>query len=431
LPSQGLAKLMLGEVLLCDVVPQTIAKQSFTITASLQSLLNALPLESEEVTSGDLWQDAIAPTATTRSRRLPNSSSPISSKTPQLRQSPLGRSGNVSNAPMVDLPSFVRSESGVSAGVDRAALLASLGFAPSDQGSDQGLDEESGQGADQGAGLLNPVNPGEGQGDRGLSGLEAGLERAGEGANPAGAGSGLSSAPVSEAGGDRFVSRLNQIVSRQDPQDLAGWVTPQETAIGWSEGSEQSERSEVANPYNLDVYPDDLAALTPASHVLATEPSTAKDPIHNHEIVLDVSDATYSSQAFARDLSLRHQPTLPPEVPIPCPVLSVPPGQLTAGRLILVRARLPMLVSRVYVKLWIYDRQNQALLDGPRWMTDFLPLDEREVEGMMSLTVPYGGLDVQFEAIAVEVETGRESYKAIVDRQVVPVAAPRLPLEKL
>jgi hypothetical protein len=90
---------------------------------------------------------------------------------------------------------------------------------------------------------------------------------------------------------------------------------------------------------------------------------------------------------------------------------------------------MPELSARIYIKLWIYDRQNQALLDGPRWLTDFLPIGDGMLEGMVNLTVPYGGLDVQFEAIAVEVETDRESYKTAIDRRIVPSAPPTLPLE--
>ena len=121
---------------------------------------------------------------------------------------------------------------------------------------------------------------------------------------------------------------------------------------------------------------------------------------------------------------------LPPDEPVPAPELVIPKGKLTSGRSIAIRVKLPDLKPRIYVKLWIHDRQNQTLLEGPLWLTDFLPAESGKVEIITQLTIPHGGLEIQVEAIAVEMQTQRESRKASIEREVVPAAPPSLPLEE-
>jgi hypothetical protein len=119
---------------------------------------------------------------------------------------------------------------------------------------------------------------------------------------------------------------------------------------------------------------------------------------------------------------------LPEEVPIPIPDLQVTSGELVSGQPVNIRVRLPDVASRIYVKLWINDRQTRTLMDGPRWLVDFLPNGHGDLEALTQLTVPYGSLEIRFEAIAVEMHTQRESRKAAVDRSVVP---PDLPFSAL
>jgi hypothetical protein len=119
---------------------------------------------------------------------------------------------------------------------------------------------------------------------------------------------------------------------------------------------------------------------------------------------------------------------LPPDEPIPIPVLTIAPGELVSGRSVNVRVKLPYLEPRIYVKLWVVDRQTRSLLDGPRWILDFIPNSRGELEALTQLTVPFGSLEVLFEAIAIEMHTQRESHKVSVDRSVVP---PDLPVVSL
>ncbi|HLO50247.1 MAG TPA: hypothetical protein VK211_17665 [Kamptonema sp.] len=121
---------------------------------------------------------------------------------------------------------------------------------------------------------------------------------------------------------------------------------------------------------------------------------------------------------------------LPEEEQVPTPELDILSREIVAGRLIKARVRLPELTPRIYVKIWVYDRQSYVILDGPRWITEFSPNGLGSIEAIAELEIAYGSLEVEFEAIAVEMQTLRESHKATVHRRVVPPAGPSLPLDK-
>lgn len=120
---------------------------------------------------------------------------------------------------------------------------------------------------------------------------------------------------------------------------------------------------------------------------------------------------------------------LPEDEAVPTPTLEITSGELTAGKPVNVRVRLPDLLPRIYVKLWINDRQTRSLLDTPRWLVDFSPNGFGELEATTQLTVPFGSLAVRFEAVAVEMPTQRESHKVSVDRSVIPPDLPVMSLE--
>ncbi|NJK53875.1 MAG: hypothetical protein HC936_15695 [Leptolyngbyaceae cyanobacterium SU_3_3] len=79
---------------------------------------------------------------------------------------------------------------------------------------------------------------------------------------------------------------------------------------------------------------------------------------------------------------------LPADDPVPTPILELANQELVAGRSLVVRARLPNLLPKFYVKLWINDRQTRTLLDGPRWLVDFSPNGLGDLESSTQLTVP-------------------------------------------
>lgn len=114
--------------------------------------------------------------------------------------------------------------------------------------------------------------------------------------------------------------------------------------------------------------------------------------------------------------------------PVPTPILEVPSGELIAGRRIKVRVRLPQVDTRLCVKLWVNDRQTRLVLDGPHLLVDFWPTGLGDLETTLSLTVPFGTVEVQYDAIAMEIQTQRESHKVTLTRPVMP-PPPALPLE--
>ncbi|MBD2326907.1 hypothetical protein [Alkalinema sp. FACHB-956] len=116
---------------------------------------------------------------------------------------------------------------------------------------------------------------------------------------------------------------------------------------------------------------------------------------------------------------------LPENEAVPVPQLEVEAvAEVVAGQPLLVKVKLPNLLPKLYVKLWINDRQTRTLLDGPRYLVDFVPNAQGELESTTQLTVPLGSLEIQLEAITIETATKRESYKTSASLPVVP---PNLP----
>ena len=106
-----------------------------------------------------------------------------------------------------------------------------------------------------------------------------------------------------------------------------------------------------------------------------------------------------------------------------------PPREIVAGKVVKVRVQLPELMPRIFVKIWVYDRQTYVILDGPRWITEFAANGLGNVQASAELEIPYGCMEIEFEAIAVEMQTQRESDKITVHRQVLPPSGPTLPLD--
>ncbi|PSB08068.1 hypothetical protein C7B76_27060, partial [filamentous cyanobacterium CCP2] len=119
-----------------------------------------------------------------------------------------------------------------------------------------------------------------------------------------------------------------------------------------------------------------------------------------------------------------NQPTmtlvLPLDEPVPMPHLEAQSGELMAGQTLSVTVKLPNLRPRVFVKLWLSERQSRSILESPRWLTDFLPDGFDHLITRTEINVPHGCVEIQVEAIAVEMATQRESDKATLVRQVVP-----------
>ena len=125
--------------------------------------------------------------------------------------------------------------------------------------------------------------------------------------------------------------------------------------------------------------------------------------------------------------------TLPDDDPIPTPRLEIEAvTEVVAGQSLAIKLKLPHLQPKLYVKLWINDRATRTLLDGPRYLIDFLPSTEPDtLEAITTLTVPLGSLEIQIEAITIETATKRESYKATAPLSVIPPNLPEFSLDDI
>ncbi len=227
---------------------------------------------------------------------------------------------------------------------------------------------------------------------------------------------------------NRFFSRLNAMA--QD-QDLSQWMkqakptTPLpdtsfvQTRPDSSLSDPRESRSEVAS---LFIPPE--------------------DDIESQEIVIDDEPLEIPPSQFSRprpvgvDDLQADQPDsdttalLSEEEAVPAPILDVLAQEVIAGRPVKIRVRLPDNLPRIYVKIWVYDRQSRTIVDGPRWLTEFSPNGLDQIETTLNLEIAYGSLEVQIEAIAIEMQTQRESHKVIVERSVIPPTSPTLPLDE-
>ncbi len=115
---------------------------------------------------------------------------------------------------------------------------------------------------------------------------------------------------------------------------------------------------------------------------------------------------------------------------VPIPVLIIPDGDLTAGDSIVVGVKVPLCEDAVFVKLWIQDRQNRTILDGPRALVDFEVNADGERETLTQVTIPYGSMEIQFDAIAINPQTQQESRKATLNKTVIPENLPDFSLKE-
>lgn len=163
----------------------------------------------------------------------------------------------------------------------------------------------------------------------------------------------------------------------------------------------------------------------------------ANEVVVDDELVNDSAPITSARFAMARVReqadSVVDTPVLAEDCPIPAPRLDIPSGELIAGKSTAIVVTLPDVAARIYVKLWLHDRQTRTLLDGPRWLVIFLPAAPGEQQARAQLPIPHGCVEIQFEAIAVEIATQRESHKVTVNRSVIPpdFSVPVLRMEDL
>ena len=383
-PSDCQTRLMLGEVQLCDGVGKVLVAQSFSVTVDLEPLLDAIADEwREEYLDLQLWPPAEPPdtsvdlSAFELLKSQPSEEQPSFQVSPQQALPPQVSYPSTSDPQPkpLDLPTFsdepepppfTTPTQSDSEEADEAATEAQLEEPPSESAAEA----EELPAPD--TAESEDAEPVASQSDRAFQSLD--LE-------------------------GRFWSRLHALAR---DSELSHWLA--------------LEREQTDDPFQ------------PASE---EERSTARY-WESREIVVE-DDPLELPLMGASD---RAAPVEPPpfyrldeQEPVPMPELVVPEAELIAGRSLPVRVRLAQVEPRIYVKLWLQDCQSRLLLDGPRWLTEFLPTGLGYVESTLQVTIPHGSLEARFEAIAVEIQTQRESHKASVVRAIAPPDPPSLPLD--
>ncbi|MEG4962241.1 MULTISPECIES: hypothetical protein [unclassified Microcoleus] len=221
---------------------------------------------------------------------------------------------------------------------------------------------------------------------------------------------------------NRFWSRLSSLASNgESPEWLKATAlspTPKATANSSDEIAVVQESSPTQQQPETSETISDPKSTSPEARefVVFDEPPQPKQ-------------AAQKTATVAAEVTPPTPYVLPEDELVPMPILELPRAEILAGGPVKVQVQLPELMPRIYVKVWVYDRQTYLILDGPRWITEFKPNGLGNVRASIELEIPYGCMEVEFEAIAVEMQTQRESHKVSVHRQVLPPAGPTLPLE--
>jgi len=136
----------------------------------------------------------------------------------------------------------------------------------------------------------------------------------------------------------------------------------------------------------------------------------------------NITTATLSETAQTiRNIQESSSQSLSDQEPIPVPELLVSAGEIISGTPMIVTVRLPAIAPKLFVKFWIKDLQTRTIIDGPRWLLDFSIVPNTEwIETRTNISIPLSSIDVAFEAIAIDVQTQRESHKVRVIRAVTP-----------
>ncbi|MBL1175031.1 hypothetical protein [Pantanalinema sp. GBBB05] len=194
---------------------------------------------------------------------------------------------------------------------------------------------------------------------------------------------------------ERFFDRLNALASDADLK-----VSLQGAANGRTPTSHQS-----------------TAATMVSTDFAASEFVVDDDPEFDHW--RQRRSTVLTRQVVAEEPEQPNPLLLPADEPVPVPTLEILADELVAGATVNIRVTLPNVLPRIYVKLWVNDRQTRSLLAGPQWLTDFFPNGFDALEAIVPLTVPMGSVEVRIEAIAVEIQTQRESRKVGLDQAVI------------
>ncbi|MDA0267959.1 MAG: hypothetical protein O3A14_13605 [Cyanobacteria bacterium] len=203
---------------------------------------------------------------------------------------------------------------------------------------------------------------------------------------------------------DRFWGRLTALA--QDGHSAAAGLKREMAAAG------------VEADLNQEGAPSlDLPTVEPLPTVAVTAPS--------HEVVIyDEPEPSLDGSTEGlgtADPSSSSNPETPDELEtlvVPVPHIELSEATLVAGKPLSLTVSLPPFPHRLAVKFWMTDIQNRSLLEKPRWLMNWTPSVEGQLEALLQLQVPMGCLEVRFEAIAVDLATQEESHKMTLQRPI-------------
>ncbi len=216
----------------------------------------------------------------------------------------------------------------------------------------------------------------------------------------------------------RFFQRLNTMASetedsswlqdaqQEENQEDDSVVVFQKDVMAMEEIVSESEEEEL--PDTMEIVVDSLWDETEET----VEPASTPEPSY------DASGLPYPAE-FVEETVVGESEIQPAQA-VPEPLLSLSKPEYRAEDMAVVRVTLPPYGDRLYVKLWLQDRQTRSLLGGPYQLTDFAPNGDGDAETLMQVPIPQGTMEVRFEAIAINPRLQQESRKVGVDRHVIP-----------
>ena len=155
----------------------------------------------------------------------------------------------------------------------------------------------------------------------------------------------------------------------------------------------------------LQEYQDDQAAPPQPEPAAPDAHLTAREILIDPDLDRPTSNPRSPSPQAAAPAS--------PIQPIPVPTLTLPNAPLVCGTPITVHLQVAEVPGRrMGLKLWVQDRQTRQLLEPPRWVLELTPNGRSGLESRTTVIVPPGLLEVQFEAIAIDLETQHTGQKA-------------------
>jgi hypothetical protein len=192
------------------------------------------------------------------------------------------------------------------------------------------------------------------------------------------------------------------------------------------------EESAPTSDLKVQAEDRDFIPETAALNLQPSSDEVVNEFVVDDEPILPLSDLIISRRNHSIESERARNPLLLPETePVPDPTVLIAEPELIGGKSTTVRLKLPDIVPKIYAKLWVSDRQNRNLIEPSRWIIDFKPDGHGNLEATTEIKVPFDCIEIQVEAIAVEVMTNRESHKVVVTRRVVPEELPDLWLDNL